>query len=265
MELSKNIENLNEEIYCLNYELKTLTELYFYHEAERWVYKFMHKKTELEHISRYKYILKYLNSKNVLDIACGSGYGSYLIATEGKASQVIGVDLDSNAVKYGNIRHSHENIIRFAADATTFKYENKFDIVVSFETIEHIDIYKELINNLYDNLIDGGYLFISTPITKKTNSTPKNPFHVIEWDFFDFHSLFSDRFIIKEIILQNIVINKGELNFFQKALNKLYYYFVKKNKISNKIYGAEIEVYTNQYNMNLCTSGYQMLILEKKC
>ena len=73
--------------------------------------------------------------KNILDIACGSGFGSYIIATDGKAKQVIGVDLDNDAIRYANHKFHHDNIKRFVGDAVKFKYKEKFDIIISFETI----------------------------------------------------------------------------------------------------------------------------------
>lgn len=265
MEIEKKTEKLNEEIYCLNYELKSLSELYCYSHAERWVYKFMHKKVEREHLDRYKHIIKYTKNKQVLDIACGAGYGTYLIAKDGEAKSVIGVDIDKDAIRYGNHRYPSENIKRFDADATLFSYDSKFDIIVSFETIEHVQEYNKLLENYYKNLNDDGILFISTPITKATTINPGNPYHVIEWNFYDFHKLVNKHFIIKEIILQNIVIKKGELNIFQKVINKIFKIFTKKIIFNNKIQGKEFEVFSSQYDMNFCHGGYQMLVLEKKC
>lgn len=262
MEINNN--EFKEEIFCLNFELKTLAELYCYNDAERWVYKFMSKNIEQEHLNRYKYILKYIDHKNVLDIACGAGYGSYLMANEGRANLVVGVDMDPNAIRYGNHRYRNDNIVRYIADATNFKDNIKFDVIVCFETIEHIKDYKGLISNLYNNLKEGGMLLISTPITKITNVTPNNPYHVIEWNFFDFQNLFVDKFEIKEILLQNITLYKFKMNFVYKILNKAFRYLGISNLISNVEHGKDFEIFNNQYNMNLCESGYQMLVLEKQ-
>ena len=265
MEIEKKLEKLNEEIYCLNYELKTLSELYCYNHAERWVNKFMHKKVEKEHIDRYMHILKYTKNKLVLDSACGAGYGTYLISTKGEAKNIIGVDLDKDAIRYGNYRYPNNNINRFVADATIFSYDNKFDVIVSFETIEHVTEYNKLLENYYKNLNDDGILLISTPITIVTTTKPSNPYHIIEWNFHDFHKLVNSHFTIQEIILQNIVIKKGELSFFKKVINTIYKKVANKIVFNNKIQGKEFEVFSNQYDMNLCQEGYQMLVLEKKC
>jgi 2-polyprenyl-3-methyl-5-hydroxy-6-metoxy-1,4-benzoquinol methylase len=109
-----------------------------------------------------------------LDIACGCGYGTFLMAEKG-AESVIGVDLSEDAIRYGNHRYARQNLKRFVADATTFKHDYLFDVIVSFETIEHIPDYSGFIENLYHNLSDNGTLLISTPITKTTTTSPKIP------------------------------------------------------------------------------------------
>lgn len=253
--------NIEEELFCTNFELRNLTDLVLYGKAERWVFKFMHNKYEKEHLNRYNYALPYSKDNRVLDIACGCGYGSYLLATEGEAKIVIGVDLDEEAIRYGNYRYSQNNLQRFQSDAVTFKHEDKFDLIISFETIEHIPNYLEFIENLYENLEDDGVLLISTPITQKTNTNPNNPFHVIEWNFFDFHKLFIDKFIIVDIILQDIIIQNENKRQKYTLKNRIL------NRIStiksNDIEGKDIEPYKKQYNMNLCNSGYQLLVLKK--
>ncbi len=258
-----NNTEINEEIFCLNFELKTLAELYCYNDAERWVYKFMSKNIENEHLKRYQYVLQFVKNKNVLDIACGAGYGSYLLAAEGNANSVIGVDMDADAIRYGNHRYKNDKIVRHIADATHFTHSIKFDVIVCFETIEHIKDYQGLINNLYNNLNVGGLLLISSPITKITNTNPNNPYHVIEWNFYDFQNLFLEKFKVKEILLQNIILNRFRMNVIFKLVNKVFRYLGFSNLISNIVQGKDFEVYTNQYNMNLCDSGYQMLVLEK--
>lgn len=256
-------KDIVEELFCTNFELKNLSDLLVYGKAERWIYGFMFKKYEQEHLDRYKYILKYTKDKNVLDIASGCGYGTYLIATEGKANQVIGADLNEDAIRYGNHRYPHENIKRFVADGATFKYDSLFDTIISFETIEHVPNYLDFVNNLYANLKDNGTLIISTPITKTTNTKPNNPFHVIEWNFYDFHKLFKDKFEIMDIILQEIRIppfkKRNEYTIKNRILNR-----ISPEKTQKPTIGQPIEKFTNQYDMNLVDEGYQTLILKKK-
>lgn len=253
---------LEEELFCTNFELRNLSDLLVYGKAERWIYGFMLKKYEDEHLNRYKYALDFTKSKNVLDIACGCGYGSYLLATEGEANFVCGVDLSKDAIRYGNHRYFHPKVERTADDAVLYKNEKCFDVIVSFETIEHIPNYIEFIDNLYENLSEDGTVLISTPITKKTTTKPNNPFHVIEWNFFDFQKLFETKFDIIEIILQETRIegkgNRSEYTIKNRILNRI---SPEKKSI---IIGKDIEKFNNQYDMNFCIEGYQVLVLKKK-
>jgi cyclopropane fatty-acyl-phospholipid synthase-like methyltransferase len=253
--------NLEEELFCKDYELKTLADLFFYKKAERWVKGFMNYKTEVEHLIRYKFILDFVKNKKVLDIACGCGYGSYIIVKDGNAEKVVGVDLDKDAIRYGNYRYTDDRISRYVNDATTFKSNDLFDVIVSFETIEHIPDYRLLIQNFHENLVNNGILFISTPINYITTTELSNPYHVIEWNFNDFHLLFNETFEIQDIYLQNININK-------KTIFDKYFYIkkiLKKLKLINKdIIGEKFEKYENQYDMTSCVGGYQTLVLKKK-
>lgn len=262
-------ENKEKEIFCLQYELKTLSEIVFKDEAERWVYGFMHKITEEEHLDRYNFVLDKVKNKRVLDIACGSGYGSFLLATKGNAEKVVGVDLDSEAIKYGEYKYPHEKIKRIVADATKFHDSELFDVIVSFETIEHVPDYNLLLENYSNLLKPNGVLFISTPITKETTKTPHNPYHVIEWSFFDFQSLINERFTIKEVYLQNVIIRNKEQYVTPslpiRAYNKLKRtFFSKKYKLpfypSEFIKGQKLEKFAGQYDMNNSIKGYQMVV-----
>ncbi|MCX6171910.1 MAG: class I SAM-dependent methyltransferase [Flavobacterium sp.] len=261
--------NIEKELFCLKYELQAFSDAVLFSKAERWVKGFLYKSTEDHHIDRYLIATKYVENKLVLDIACGSGYGTYIIASKGKANKVIGVDLNEDAIQYGNYKYKNDSVERLVGDATNFKYKNKFDVVVSFETIEHIKNYNLFIENLYNNLNYGGLLIISTPINKITTTKLINPYHEIEWSFFDFHDLFLDKFKIKDIYIQKIELEDYDffnLTFKQRLINFIYkkikgkLKYVKKPK---RIFGKEIELFENQYNMSKCISGYQILILEK--
>ena len=74
-------------------------------------------------------------SESVLDIACGTGYGTKILSD--KCLSIVGVDVSQDAIKYAN-RHyrSNSNIDFIKADI--FGYNKKADIVVSFETVEHV-------------------------------------------------------------------------------------------------------------------------------
>jgi 2-polyprenyl-3-methyl-5-hydroxy-6-metoxy-1,4-benzoquinol methylase len=262
--METNLAEIREELFCLNFELKAISDLLIYGKAERWVHGFMTPSVEHEHLDRYNFILKHVQNKKVLDIACGCGYGTYLISKNGNANSVLGVDIDESSIRYGNHRYYNEKVIRQVNNALEFPSKDKFDIIVSFETIEHISEYEKLINKFYELLDTNGLLFISTPISKITTTKPGNKYHEIEWSFSDFHYLFVKKFKINEIYLQNIKINKYKLNYIHRAVNFLYRKITNKNYFLNIETGKSFEKYNNNYEMKNCESGYQMLVLSKK-
>lgn len=258
--------NVNEEIFCLGFELKTISNAFFYSKAERWVKGFLHSDTEIHHLNRYNFVVPFVKDKLVLDIACGCGYGSFLLANEGKANLVVGVDLDEESIRYGNFRYRSDRVNRIVFDATKFEYKNKFDSIICFETIEHISDFELLINNLHNLLENDGELYISTPINKETTRVLSNPYHVIEWSFHDFHKLFIEKFTIENIYIQDIVIDKNlhsKTKLISRLKNRFFRIFnIKKER--KLVKGKSFEEYKNQYNMSFCIKGYQILKLKKK-
>jgi ubiquinone/menaquinone biosynthesis C-methylase UbiE len=93
----------------------------------------------IEHLQRYIFTLDLVTKKRVLDLACGEGYGSFLIS--GAAKQVIGVDVSDVAVRHATTKYAkkHGNLKFQKCSATNLPFQDgSFDVVVSFETIEHL-------------------------------------------------------------------------------------------------------------------------------
>ncbi len=90
------------------------------------------------HLKRYAFAKDFCDSKTVLDIACGSGYGTYYLATSVK--KIIGVDCSSEAIEYARRRYAHPNASFEVMDACNMRFpDHTFDVVCSFETIEHVE------------------------------------------------------------------------------------------------------------------------------
>lgn len=248
-----NLDNIQEELFCLKFENKALADIYFRNEAERWVYSYMYDNTEKEHLDRYNFVKPIVEGKKVLDIACGCGYGSYLIATEGKAKEVLGLDLNEDSIRYGNHRFSFPTINRIAGDAQEFLEENAYDVIVSFETVEHLPKFEQFLENMGKTLAKDGKFFISTPLTKETTTNNINPYHVIEWSFTDFQNLIKKYFNIEDVYIQN-VIYRNKRSLFEIL-------FKNKNKKYKKI---EFEKFSNQIDIKNIKEGYQMLVCGKK-
>ncbi|WP_246072213.1 class I SAM-dependent methyltransferase [Catenovulum sediminis] len=119
-----------------------------------------------DHKNRYIFAadkLAQLESKIVLDLACGIGYGSKIIAQSTK-SRVTAVDIDLGAIQYAKEYFAHENVDFICKDALKLDIdENSVDAITSFETIEHIDFDRQLLILFYKWLKPEGTLICSTP------------------------------------------------------------------------------------------------------
>ncbi len=147
-----------------------------------------------EHIERYHFASTLCFNKKVLDIACGAGYGSRIISDSG-AKQVIGADISDDNIKYAKSKYSKENIT-FVKHDVTLEFGDEFDVVVSFETIEHVDDHIAAMKALYSATKSGGLLIISSPNRSITNpylpsNTPCNAGgHIREFTIDEFRGFF---------------------------------------------------------------------------
>jgi ubiquinone/menaquinone biosynthesis C-methylase UbiE len=138
-----------------------------------------------EHIYRYIFAASLAENKVVLDVACGTGYGAGYMADKG-SSKVVGVDISMEAAEYARERFSKDNKASFVcADAIRLPFvDDAFDIVVSFETVEHIRQYGKFLAECRRVLKKNGLLICSTPnrrIFSPRLAKPMNTFHVKEF------------------------------------------------------------------------------------
>ena len=154
------------------------------------------------HLKRYDFSATYVEGKRVLDVACGVGYGSAHIAKF--AAEVVGVDLDEEAITYARQRYGGPpNFSFMRGDATKFDFAGaSFDVVCSFETIEHIPGVEAYLREVRRVLAPGGTYLVSTPAARQTTDHPKNPHHVQEWSPADFEKLLRRHFSTVELFSQ---------------------------------------------------------------
>ena len=119
-----------------------------------------------DHINRYTFAKDQLIPQQpsaVLDLACGIGYGSALLADTLKC-RVVGVDIDTGAIQYARQHYASKGTEFIQADARLLELGTEiFDAVVSFETIEHVTFDLELLQKFHQLLKVGGTLIVSTP------------------------------------------------------------------------------------------------------
>jgi SAM-dependent methyltransferase len=141
------------------------------------------------HLERYHYAGKHLSPGVIADIACGVGYGSNLLATfYGKnISKIIGVDNDKEAIDYAKQNYSHPFIEFQHSDAFTFQSPVLFNTIISLETIEHLANPQNFIQHLSSQLVRGGRLIASAPVTPSMDA---NPYHLQDFTVSSFKKIF---------------------------------------------------------------------------
>lgn len=215
----EDLHALKEELFCTQMESRIFAAYVNYGKLERWMPGFSDPTTEDSHIKRYRFALRYAAQKKVLDMASGCGKGSHVLATEGKASAVDGVDLDADAIRYASHRFAAANLNFQQGDATAFRKENTYDLIVSFETVEHLPHIESYLKNINASLKSDGLFLISTPLSAMELDThPKNPYHVQEWGFKRFQQEVAKHLTIKEVHVQLYPLL--QTGFMQRVANK---------------------------------------------
>lgn len=133
------------------------------------------------HLKRYEFAKELIDVGAVCgDFACGTGYGSVLIAD--KANKVIGADIDSKVVNTIQVRYKEKANVNFLNEnLLNLNFNNLFDTILSFETIEHFeeDDIRLLLKIFANALKEKGQLIFSTPyMQEKSEGAMKLGFHL---------------------------------------------------------------------------------------
>lgn len=199
-----------------------------------------------EHVTRYLAAQSVVKNKVVLDIASGSGYGTKILAESAK--MVYGVDVNEVAVNYSKKKYASKNIEYLVGDGVSIPLkDNSVDIVITFETIEHIKDYKKFLEELARVLKPDGLAIVSTP--NDLEFAEGNHFHLHEFQYEELVSLLKTHFknvdtyfqstwkyvsIGSEDELNNDVSGKT-LNLTKKSRDQhLYFYLLASNRDINE-------------------------------
>jgi 2-polyprenyl-3-methyl-5-hydroxy-6-metoxy-1,4-benzoquinol methylase len=157
------------------------------------------------HLRRYEFARTYSTNQRVLDAACGVGYGAAHLAAV--ATEVVGVDMDKDALDYAQHRYLRPNLTFAQMNVVELDLpDDSFDVVVSFETIEHVDDGAAAVSEAARVLRSNGVYIVSTPKVDTTTTQPENPFHATEYSVDDFRTLLQTRFTTIEIYGQYRVV-----------------------------------------------------------
>ena len=143
------------------------------------------------HLNRYAMARPYVAGKRVLDVASGEGYGSFLLRRWG-AESVEGIDVDEQTVETATRLFGGDGVHYQCHTAEQLPFEDHtFDVVCSFETIEHLDHPELFLQEIRRVLKPGGNIILSCPNDPYyyKPGEPGNPFHKKQYTYFDFRQL----------------------------------------------------------------------------
>lgn len=150
-----------------------------------------------EHASRYEWVGRHVKGKYVLDAACGAGFGGDILIKSG-AGYVAGLDQAVSAVVAAKEEFSAEKNAYLTGDATNLPFAaDTFDVITSFETIEHVPNCRALLREFRRILKRDGVLYCSTPNKAVTSpdGDPTNPYHFQEFTESELDRVLSEVFV----------------------------------------------------------------------
>jgi ubiquinone/menaquinone biosynthesis C-methylase UbiE len=179
----------------------------------------VYSKIMVEHLHRYAFAREYVTDKIVLDIASGEGYGTNLLSTNAKFA--YGVDLSEDAVKHAGERYGDVNKKFLTGNVIQIPLaDDEVNVVVSFETIEHVHEHDKMLSECKRVMKEEGMLIISTPDKRIYSDIPgyKNPFHVKELYEHEFIDLAS-RYFSNIVLYKQGIVKGGVIYPCDKASN----------------------------------------------
>lgn len=146
------------------------------------------------HLVVYEWIAARVAGKRVVDMACGEGYGSAVLARG--AASVVGVDANPEAHEHARLRYVRDNL-RYERDLVE-SFAEPCDAVVFLQTIEHVEDAGAILEHFKAMLAPGGVAFVSTPnlLTLAPPGAEKsdNPWHLREYRAEEFRALCEGHF-----------------------------------------------------------------------
>jgi SAM-dependent methyltransferase len=144
---------------------------------------------KLEHVGRYLLaadVARRYGARRILDVASGTGYGTALLAELAEPAVADGVDADADIVETAQARYGGDRVRFYSGDAATTSLRritgtSSYDLVVSFESLEHVPDAESFLAALAEALRPRGTIVLSTPRRAAdpvdANGFPRNAHH----------------------------------------------------------------------------------------
>lgn len=188
------------------------------------------------HLVVYEWIADQLGAKSVVDMACGEGYGTAVLAQN--AASVIGVDANPEAFEHARAKYENERVTIVRDLIESYRPAEKVDAVTFLQTIEHVQDPAAVLRHFASLLNPGGAVFVSTPnlLTLAPEGAEKsdNPWHVKEYKPYEFRELCQEVFTdvklygvfhARKLRLHELAIKRGGWDRVHKGLriSRLFY------------------------------------------
>ena len=152
------------------------------------------------HLAVYRWIAERCAGLDVVDLACGEGYGTATLAE--RAASVVGVDANPDAHEHARLKYSRPGV-RFARDLIEH-FDEPGDVVVFLQTIEHLQNPGEVLAHVRALLRPGGVAYVSTPnvltLAPPGAERSDNPWHVREYRADELRALCCEAFAHVELL-----------------------------------------------------------------
>lgn len=185
--------------------------------GERYLPWMKNAQMHYEHLHRYAFAAQFVEGKNVLDLACGEGYGSNILAE--KAKSVVAIDVSKEAIHHaaGSYLRSNLQFINGSIVSIPIGEEKRFDVIVCFEAIEHLKEHEELLREVKRLLNEDGLFIASTPNKALYSDATgqQNPFHEKELYFDDFDRLLKTHFRYIRLLGQRVYAGSAIWDFLR--------------------------------------------------
>ena len=142
---------------------------------------------------RYRFCNKYIEGKTILDVPCGTGWGTSLLK---KAKEIYAVDNSPEAIEYAQNNFKRKNIHYQLGDMSSLQFDDHFfDAVICLEGFEHVhkDVGIKFLDEAKRVLKRGGLLIMTVPVLTDGKHSG-NPHHLYEPSIEELRKTLSDRF-----------------------------------------------------------------------
>lgn len=205
------------------------------------------------HQARYDFAASNLQPGRVLDMACGTGYGSEILLArrQGDITEYVGVDISSQAVTYARARYAHPTATFLNQSIDEFHDGQGFQTIISLETIEHLPAPATFVEKLVGLLQPGGRLICSAPTTP---SVDVNPYHLNDFTEKSFRHLFRAHGLREIDHLPQIqhynpgtACARSEARLKDLRPNLLGYYITHPHRLAKRLWATVRYGFTNRY------------------